>query len=344
MTDRPPVTLPALVGTEPLGFLAALGVLQLLDSPGIGLSWDEASRTARLHGPFAGVDEVAEALADIVRMCPKDQLVPGLDQDLLPGRSSTSGPDPARIDLDGYRALLATDPGPDRAAWISTLWTDLSDDANGRCARTPFGAPEGQQTYRSMFANPAAHVAEDPTLWMLDALTAWTRVPGCTGEALDSRALREAAELPGVTQVYGTPGATFLAICSLRLFPLSGNGVLSGGDDKLRHRTERLAVGWYRTPRGVRPARSVFAWPLWHQPLGLPGVRSLVDHPEVASVVERALRPAQDDRTPRAKRRWQREPTVTPLGVWAVPMASRRRRAGGKSEGYLTFERIVRPS
>ena len=65
-TMTPTVALPALDGRQPLGFLAALGVLRLLDGDEIAVSLvvGRGSAHAVLHG-VDSLDQVIEVLADI---------------------------------------------------------------------------------------------------------------------------------------------------------------------------------------------------------------------------------------------------------------------------------------
>ncbi len=97
-----------------------------------------------------------------------------------------------------------------------------------------------------------------------EALEAWRRVEGCTGEYLDAQVLNSAADDPlGRTHTErGVPGATWLATMAVPLLRVSGDG-------------QRItATLWHRTSR-----RHVMLWPLWRRPLDLRAVQVLIEHP-----------------------------------------------------------------
>lgn len=325
-----PILLPALGGREPLGFLAALGVLRLLADLDVALSWDESSGCALMHTPWRRIDDVVDALVEAVEGTADTDLVPSLSSDLVPAKVGSAGADPARIAIARLGELTSQVRTQADLDWIASVWTDLADDSEGRCARTPFNAPAGQQTMRSMFVAPRSIVAGDPRRWLREAVESWSRVPGHTGEGLDSRALRDTSELPEAKDpTYGVPGATYLALLAIPLFRMSGNGVLAEGDPKRQSRTRRSTVAWHRS---ARPRRNVFAWPLWKDPLDLAAATVLLDHPDVARAVELRLIGREVEDLSR----------LYALGVWAIAAASRRKSAAGKSEGSLTQEWVWR--
>ncbi|MHB1486316.1 MAG: type I-G CRISPR-associated protein, Cas3-extension family [Acidimicrobiales bacterium] len=345
LKDENSVALPALDGRDTLGFLAGLGVLRILGAQyPVRLRWDPGSGTATIHG-FSSIDEIIDRLATTIEGLPDDELIPGLPADLLPARVSESGPDPAWIGIEELGELTHEWLAGNALTWVAALWTDLSDDKEGRCARTPLAAPAGKQSMRSMFDKPAGIVAENPEFWMRDALTGWTRKQKYTGEGFDSRAWRDAAEITASDSTsYGVPGATYLALAALPFFRLSGNGVLVRGNSKLQKLTRRESVGWYRLPVGAGRRRDVFAWPLWLQPLGPAAISILLDHREIERIVMTVAGESQADEGVRRRNLTTSVASITePLGIWAVAMASRRKTEAGKSDGFLTVEQIWRP-
>lgn len=325
------IELPALDGREPLGFLAALGLLRLVNAGGWGLSWDPATALVSIYGPDS-IDEVRDRAVAAVRETPPDDLLPGLPAAMVPPRSGESGPDPARIDIASLRRLSIAHSEPPTSEWVSAIWTDLADDNEGRCARTPFNSPAGKQTLSTMFVKARDAVGQDPDRFIGEALCGWMRHAGFTGEGLDSRALRDASELPDKVSTYGVPGATYLALMALPFFRVGGAGTLSHGAEKLAYRSRRTTVGWYRNV-GERGRRQAFGWPLWSRPLDEDAIGCLLDHPEVASAVALASGGAEKSL-----------PSLAPLGVWAIGMAARRPAAAGKSEGYLAAAPLWRPA
>lgn len=344
------VTLPALDGRDSLGFLAGLGVQRLigLRHPA-RLAWDRSSGSAVLHSHLSTPDDIATELVDLFVSMRDDELLPSFPDALLPAKVGSAGSDPARISIAALHELYRSDLGSAHASLLSTFWTDLADDNDGNAARTKFNAPAGQQTLRSMFDKPREIVLEEPDKWLGEAISAWTRLQGYTGEGLDSRAQRDSAEVdpspgkPSPTS-YGVPGATLLALSALPYFPLSGNGVLARGNPKQRHRSRIDGVGWYWVPGaalGESPKRNVwaFAWPLWSKPLDEAAIRVVLDHPAVARLVRDAHRAASSHQLAGSSTGNE----LRPLGVWAVPVAVRRKSAAAKSEGTLTVRRILQP-
>jgi CRISPR-associated endonuclease/helicase Cas3 len=65
------VEIPALDGRSPLGFLAALGLLQVLSSPGAGpprLSFHQITAVAVIHSRLTSTDQIAAELGGVTRL------------------------------------------------------------------------------------------------------------------------------------------------------------------------------------------------------------------------------------------------------------------------------------
>jgi hypothetical protein len=301
------VEIPALDGRSPLGFLATLGLLNLLDGVTAGpvrLSFSPGNGTAVLHSPLASLEEVAGQLGAIATAA-DDAAIPGIDR-RFPLRAG-AGADPMRRPRDSYRQLAAEirqiDP---RAAgyWLPHLLTDLAVDGSGRADITPYTAPSGKQNLRTFFSKPLHEVRASPGR-IHEALAGWRRIEGFTGEYLDHHALNAAADdpagRPGAEN--GVPGATWLATMALPLLRITGDG------------RNIAATLWHRTGR-----RHVMIWPLWHQQLDRPAVQALIEHP--------CLIPA--DPAPTIHRTaWQA------LGIFAVCGAERQQIPGRKFPGVL---------
>ena len=76
------VDIPALDGRSPLGFLAALGLLNLLTGTTAGpagLSFSPSNGTAVLHSPMAVLGEIAHELAAIAAAAANDAAITGVD-------------------------------------------------------------------------------------------------------------------------------------------------------------------------------------------------------------------------------------------------------------------------
>lgn len=304
----PTVELPALDGREPLGFLAALGLLQILTNEchlAAQLAFSATTGCARLSSPLQNSSSIADAVTGIINHIPAGAVLPGGDPRFPP--PSASGKDPLRQERPNFSALGVQARARDsRTAdlWLPALVTDLALDNQGRCAITPLSAPSGQQKLRTFFEKPLQEVQRNPA-YIHQALTSWQRVEGCTGEYLDHRVLHSNADdVRGrAGQETGVPGATWLAIMALPLLRLTGNA------------GHRAATLWHRTGN-----RSLMLWPLWEALLDTSAVQVLLSHP--------ALKPADDQPTV-STRYWQ------PLGIFNVYAAERQRITGRTFEGVL---------
>jgi hypothetical protein len=303
------ITLPALDGRDPLGFLAALGTTRLLaeEQPEpVRLSFDDTTALAVLHSPHRDIDHIATTLADIVHRIAEDGVVPYATAG-FPRAKSGTGADPMRVPPDQLRQLRDAQPDPTDRRWLSVLLTDLATDNARRVALTPYCAPSGQQSLRSFFDKPLAAVRRHPQ-HLHEALTAWRRADTFTGEYLDHRVLRSAADHPhGKSTEAGVPGATWLAIMALPLLRLTGNG------------TNPTATLWHHVPGRREP---LMAWPLWRQPLDPSAIQTLIEHP--------ALKPKRDHNGVYVDAQ-----AAQPLGVFAAAGAERQRITGRNFAGVL---------
>ncbi|GAB2932745.1 hypothetical protein GCM10027280_20560 [Micromonospora polyrhachis] len=313
------VELPALDGRDTLGFLAALGVLRLLTDEAkieTRLSFSESNANAILHSPLTSIDEVVDILVHVVDHIPSAGAIPGVPAG-FPQQPGT-GKDPMRVPRDQLRRTFAQladgQRGPEACRWLAALLTDLAADREGRAALTPYSAPGGKQSVRSFFVKPLELLrSKEPATLVREALVRWRRVDNYTGENLDHRVLRSAADHPsGESVPAGVPGATWLAIMALPMLRLTGNG------------TNPQATLWHNVVGSRQP---IMVWPLWRQPLDSYAVVALLEHP--------ALRPRQGTDAPVVPRAG-----LAPLGVFFVGAAARQPVKGAKSAGVLAPTRI----
>ncbi len=258
--------MPALDGRNPLGFLGALGVLQVLGREGVRplrLSFSRETAVALLHSPLTSIDDVVEKLESLALHHP-DAAVAGADPrfPIPAGRGS----DPMRRPRESFRELMEEIRTLDKGAasgWMPSLFTDLAVDSQARADLTPFCAPSGKQNLRTFFSKPLSAVRANPAR-LREALVSWRRVDGFTGEYLDHRVINSAADDPGgrAGAERGVPGATWLATMAIPLLRIAGDG--EHIEATLWHRT-----GW----------RSVMIWPLWEPPLDVAAIQVMIEHP-----------------------------------------------------------------
>ncbi|MGF1663624.1 MAG: hypothetical protein ACFCVG_14390 [Kineosporiaceae bacterium] len=272
MTGLP---LPALTGGTPLGFLAALGVLRLVTRhlpagprPEARLAWSPEDTSAVLVDAHADLDHLLADLQAVVVGVGDDAVLPGLSAHVPPPGEA---PDKLRLSRGAFRPemerlLGAADDDfaafAETEAWLSALVTDLALDDKGRAAISQWTAPAGKQSMRTMLEKPLDAVRRNPEL-LREALVAWRRHAGVTGEYLDHRALFDAVDSPdGKASMRGVPGATWLALMAHPLFRTTSVGA-------------RVVSSGWRSRRAV--------YPLWSRPLDVAGVSALLHHPAVAA-------------------------------------------------------------
>jgi hypothetical protein len=280
--------LPALVSSSPLGFLAALGILQLttpvFDRPA-RLSWCGPDAPAVLHTdrPFTH-----QALADLLgSQLPEDPTKEPLP--LVPGILSLprSGPsDALRMPIDTalhhlrHHTRAQREHNTPTAHWFAALVNQLSiapieknpgktRPAHGQqpdffTSSTPLFGRGGQMTLANNWIKAAQECRKDPT-HLLAALTAWRRVDGYAGANLDHHSTGDAHMVSqGKPTQQGVPGATWLALHGFATFRLTGDT------------TYAQATSWDRTgPNGA------LTWPIWQPPLTTTSINTLLEHPLV---------------------------------------------------------------
>ncbi len=273
------ITMPALVGNDPLGFLAALGVLRLTTTE-LGwqstLCWPNGPRNGAVLGGVpegATVESVAAALSSIVEATKEvpDRLIPGVDG-FPPIKSGNKGMEPAKdmsfADRSGIAKTSISNPllGDWLLATVSIGSPDTvkpDDRVSAVYRRTSQGMTLG---------GALKSISKDLTEERFrQALLEWERVEGSQDHNLDIRALRpghasagDNADIPNAA----VPGASWLALMSFPFFPARTS--LSG---------KALTTGFDTTQS---PHRMI--WPVWSSPCSMAAIQALLDHPLIRRV------------------------------------------------------------
>ena len=283
--------LPALRSDDTLGFLAALGVLELCTAT-LGLDarlgWEGVGGAALLESPLATTGDLAGALAGVARELKKtDQLVPGdADRRLIPRRLSAAARqekkqgdrdaplDPLRTDQEGVLRIfeqvrLSQDQLSQR--WIVALLDQIGPpDAKGQ--RISPLLPTSNQMVTSVQLGTYRDAVAGNGRLLVEAFESWRRYPDHgnskvgVGALLDSRAIvRSVDHQDEKTEGHNrsVPGATWLAVNSIPFFRIASSS------------RKASAVGWQVGPRRL-------TWPIWTHPLDTCAVEVLLAHPSVA--------------------------------------------------------------
>jgi len=228
MTRYVPIELPGLIGDEPLGFLAAIGLAtQIMENS--YLSWSPETHHAILHcrdSRFSSIDDLVSML--LRRL---DEIQPGWaipNQTNFPLRRRRGGPDPLRMRPYDYQGRELR-PYKGGLSWLKAH-TDQSGDRRPRVLRAdPLHRHPRPPDHRSFWYYPMLEVKKDPRRLLTEALTGWRRVDGADGWLLDHHATYSTD--PGIRGPSGSmavPGATWLATLAVHKFPFQDRSTLKG--------------------------------------------------------------------------------------------------------------------
>lgn len=279
--------LPALYGSSPLGFLAALGTLHLtthlLDqAPRLSWAGPDAPAVLHTHTPYTHTT-LADLLATQLPEDPASDplaVAPGiLNQPSTPG-----GPnDPLQMPIDQALDRLRTytqaerDHDDNRAHWFTALVNTLSLTTSKKDKASPadntshtkgalytrttpyFGRSGGMTLPNNWFK--AVHACRKDVTQLRSAFICWQRVEEYTGANLDHHSTGDAHMVShGTPTQQGVPGATWLALHGFLTFRLIGN-------------TNRPHTTSWSTTKGA------FTWPTWNPPLTTTALTTLLEHP-----------------------------------------------------------------
>lgn len=259
---NPEIELTGLSGRNPLGFLAALGALDVTARSGrdATLRWGRGLRPTPFLGGVATADElVALVDRDRARWATSPVLAWPVGDPLADAK-----PDPEQ--LAAWAATIADADPVDAGQWCG-LVGEGGFDRNGSGKPTHLHFTAGQQKFLVMVRALRDRVDADRIAealfgpWRYDAA-----LPSLSWEANAERIYAVRATDPSKEKRSSVPGADWLAFLGLRFYPVA---VIGG-----RVRTTACDADW---------KVSAFRWPLWRGPLGADVVASLVADPTLVA-------------------------------------------------------------
>ena len=293
------VHLTGLQGTNPLGFLAALGIQVLFehDKEQPRLWWsDDVIRYAVVDDAFDVDRIVQQAMEEFPRWAASPALNPPLPED-------KAKRDKLKFDHEHLRQYLEkAQNGHPGNALATALVAEGSMDNNGMAKPSDLYFTAGQQKFLEM-ARQILEGTDENTL-IKGISSQWdykSSLPSLMWDVTDDRIYALAATDPAKDKKETNPGPEALAILGLSRYPVfaSPKGTLT--------------LGCYGTWK-----RGTFSWPIWTKPAGQGAVRSLLAHATYTSM------PTWERRIP-----WLRS-----WGVSTVLRSAIRRSSQG---GYGTF-------
>lgn len=295
--------LPGLDGSNPLGFLAAIGLLRVLDHRARleerrrpHLSWiDDGYWQPVVHEAGDIEKVIAAVIADKSTWANDPAFLLAYDDSgevLLDPRASGGKvvrdlkPKPAamRAFLDRI-ARMAESKGLEREAWIaaqrsmetaSAYGSELIQDNSGNTKPLALHFTAGQQRFLDAVAKLQEEITEDDVREAL--LGPWkgaSKLPSMSWDATVARVYALRATDPSSEKRGSTPGADWLAFIAL--------GLLLAAPRGQRLVTTGVRGGW---------KDSVFSWPLWTAPASIHVVCCLLATPRLTkmSTEERVAR------------------------------------------------------
>jgi hypothetical protein len=251
------VMLTGLDGANPLGFLAALGVLEVLHerNHSTRLQWlDEGGWRPALVGFESGLDELIACLDEDRASCATEPAI-ALEYD---GKRDLKPPP------QGFRSHLEdlvanASPGRRRGVdWATAFATDVARDNNGNTKPTALHFTAGQQQFLKMVCELVEGVTPDDLREALVGPWRYKRpLPVMGWDATANRDYALRASNPSTDKKLGVPGADWLAVRGLTFLP--------SFPVKTRVLTTGCSGGW-KTGR--------FRWSLWTVPATRDVVRS----------------------------------------------------------------------
>ena len=297
--------LPGLAGTNPLGFLAALGVQVALLETGVPshLWWRTGvAPTAMVDGDITPRDIAERSLKVFARWCSS----PAMNPAEVPGVSRNKA-DALKLASAEIRTYLDHSRQTAEGARLSmALVAEGSLDNQGVAKPTDLYFTAGQMVFLKMARQILGGATEEDVLEGLEGPWSYrSRLPSLMWDVADDRDYALSAGNPSKDKKLTNPGPEALALLGLSRYPVFA-GRFAG---RPRTRMQGCSGIW---------TRSRFTWPLWHKPASSHVIKSLLAHasgPETSDIAQRE--------------RWYEA-----WGVASVHASSIRRSSQG---GYGTF-------
>lgn len=255
------VPLPALEGTNPLGYLAALGVLDAVAvrCPPATLRWTDDLVPHAIMGGVASLDELLDVLD-------KDRAEWACSALLS---FSVSGKPLSDVKLAGpelrqWFQFIADAAPRSNADHLCAIVAENAYDKNARAKPTHLHFTAGQQQFLNMIRDLAANVGPERLReaiqgpWRYDST-----LPSLSWDSRGERIYAIRATNPSNDKRHGVPGADWLAFRGLTFYPVT-----------------RTASGSLRTTAcDIEWKSSAFRWPVWTVPATRNTIKSLVADP-----------------------------------------------------------------
>ena len=250
--------LTGLEGTNPLGFLAALGVQTIFDLEAEvpRLRWSDDVIPHAMVDPRYTVERIAE---HAMRVFPSWRESSALEPGLVPTGDVKFEPGTLRAYLTNNR-----EPTPVNAL-ATALVAEGSLDGNGVAKPTDLYFTAGRQLFLRMACEILQNVTVGDVANALSGPWPYTsELPSLMWDVTDDRIYALAAYDPASEKKLSNPGAEALALVGLARYP-----VFAG---KNRTLTQGFSGSW---------KRGWYTWPLWDRPAGSGAVRSLLAHASI---------------------------------------------------------------
>ena len=255
--------LTGLEGTNPLGFLAALGVQVAFASeprqPRLWWSDDVTPHAVVDGGGDFSTDRIADQALAVFAEWNKS---PATNPRRPDGSAMPKGDELKLTPADLRTYLSQTDQCDSGGALITALVAEGSLDKQGAAKPSDLYFTAGQQKFLGMVRQVLRGTSRDDVLAGLEGPWSYeSELPSLMWDVFDDRVYALAADDPAKEKKLTNPGSEALAVLGLSLHP-----VFAGRDRTL---TQGCSGSW---------KTGCYSWPLWCKPASPHAVKSLLAH------------------------------------------------------------------